>query len=102
MLTFMRSILTGKLPCAAGAGEERSATYTAAQLAEVWRLANLPPHELGLPYGQWSLAKLRPYLIQHRVVPTISREHLGRVLKKGGFDYVALSANCSAMSPCVV
>jgi len=75
---------------------------TPAQLAEVWRLTNLPPHELGLPYGRWSLAKLRPYLIQHRVVPTISREHLGRVLKKGGFDYAALSANCSAMSPCAV
>ena len=66
---------------------------TSAQLREVWRLAECPPYELGLPYGRWSLSKLRDYLIQHRLLPAISREHLRRVLKKGACDYAASSAN---------
>jgi len=57
---------------------------TAEQRAEITRLADVPPYELGLPYGRWSLAKLRTYLIQHRVVKRISREHLRRVLQKRG------------------
>jgi transposase len=69
------------------------------QLNDVWRLAARPPYELGLPYGRWSLSKLRDDLIKHRVLPTISREHLRRVLKKGGCDYVVSSANSSAMIP---
>jgi len=72
---------------------------TPAQLAAVWRLADQPPYELGLPYGRWSLATLRDYLIKHRVVPTISREHLRRVLKKGGYGSAASSVNSSAMIP---
>ena len=66
---------------------------TPPQLNEVWRLAELPPYELGLPYGRWSLSKLRDYLIKPRVLSTISREHLRRVLKKGGCGYAASSAN---------
>jgi hypothetical protein len=48
---------------------------------------------LGLPYGRWSLAKLRAYLIQPRLLKTISREHLRRVRKKGGWLFVASRAN---------
>ena len=72
---------------------------TPAQAAEIQRLAEIPPYTLGLPYGRWSLAKLRAYLIQHRVLKTISREHLRRVLKKGGCTFVGSSANCSALIP---
>jgi transposase len=72
---------------------------TSTQLNAVWRLAALPPYEVGLPYGRWSLAKLRDYLIKHRVLPTMSREHLRRVLKKGGCAYAASSANSAAMIP---
>ena len=39
------------------------------------------------------------YLIKYKIVSNISREHLRRVLKKEGFDYVALSVNCSARIP---
>jgi hypothetical protein len=35
----------------------------------VWLLAELPPYELGLPYGRWSLSKLRDYLIEQRLLP---------------------------------
>jgi transposase len=35
------------------------ARITDAQTAEILRLAELPPYELGLPYGRWSVEKLR-------------------------------------------
>jgi len=55
-----------------------------AQLKAIWRLAELSPLTLGLSFARWSLAKLRAYLIRKRLVRAISREHLRRVLKKGG------------------
>jgi hypothetical protein len=48
---------------------------------------------LGLPYGRWSLAKFRDYLIRHRGLPPVSREHLRRLLKKGGCAFAVSSAN---------
>ena len=64
-----------------------------AQRAEIVRLAEMAPGEVGLPYGRWSLSKLREYLLQHRIVPAISREYLRQVLKKGGCAFVTSSAN---------
>jgi transposase len=69
------------------------------QIATIWRLAGQPPTTLGLPFGRWSLAKLRAYLIRHRVVRAISREHLRGVLKKGGTPCAASSASSSAPIP---
>ena len=66
---------------------------TEAQLTDVWRWADMPPYELGLPYGRWSLAKFRDYLIKHRVLPPVSREPLRRLLKKGGCAFAGSSAN---------
>jgi transposase len=60
------------------------ARLTTAQLKVIWRLAERSPLLLGLPFARWSLAKLRAYLIRKRLVQAISREHLRRVLKKGG------------------
>lgn len=56
---------------------------TPEQQAEIRRVADRSPVELGLPWGRWSLAKLRDYLVKHRLLQDISREHLRRVLKKG-------------------
>lgn len=64
-----------------------------AQVRTIWRLAQTPPYDLGLPYGRWSLAKLRTYLIQQRVLKKISREHLRRLLKKGASPCAVCSAN---------
>jgi transposase len=66
---------------------------TTPQRRTIWRLAQQSPGELGLPYGRWSLAKFRDYLIYHRVISAISREHLRRVLKKGGTRSAALCAS---------
>jgi transposase len=62
------------------------------QIAEIVHLAEIPPYELGLPYGRWSLSKFRGYLIKRRVVKSISREHLRRLLKKGAYPFVASNA----------
>lgn len=69
------------------------------QIATIHRVAGQPPTALGLPFGRWSLAKLREYLIRRRVVGAISREHLRRVLKKGGTPCAASSANSSVTTP---
>jgi transposase len=69
------------------------------QRQSICRLAQRSPAELGLPYGRWSLSTLRDYLIAHRIVGRISREHLRRVLKKGGTRSAASPASCGARTP---
>jgi transposase len=69
------------------------------QIAAIWRLADRAPTTLGLPFGRWSLAELRAYLIREHIVPAISREHLRRLLKKGGPPCAASSASSSAPIP---
>lgn len=66
--------------------------------AEICRLADRLPYEIGLPYGRWSLTKLRSYLIKSRLVKAISREHLRRVLKKGGLISAVCNVSSSAMT----
>jgi transposase len=70
------------------------ARLTPAQYKAIWRLAEQSPLTLGLPFARWSLAKLRAYLMRQHLVRAISREHLRRVLKKGG----AICAGCVANS----
>jgi transposase len=72
---------------------------TAHQRRTICRLAEQSPTELGRPYGRWSLTKLRDYLLAHRIVRRISREHLRRVLKKGGTRSDASPASCGARTP---
>jgi transposase len=69
------------------------AQITDTQRAEMVRLAETPPAEMGLPYGRWSLSKLRGYLLKRRVVKAISREHLRRVLRKGGCAFGVSNAS---------
>jgi transposase len=72
---------------------------TAPQRRTICRLAQQSPAELGLPYGRWSLGKFRDYLIRHRIVSALSREHLRRVLKKGGTRSAASFASSAARTP---
>lgn len=73
-------------------------SLTEAQKAEIRRLADLSPVELGLPWGRWSLAKLCDYLVRHRVLKAISREHLRRVLKKGRCVFAGSKKSWSAQT----
>jgi transposase len=66
------------------------------QIETVWRLAAQSPTTLGLPFGRWTLAKLRGVLIREKVVKSISREHLRRVLKKGDTHFATSAASSSA------
>jgi transposase len=60
----------------------------------IWRLAEREPLEFGLPYGRWSLANFREFLIkQQRVLKRISREQLRQILKKSRFVFSVSSAN---------
>lgn len=63
------------------------------EAARIRRLVDRPPTQRGLPYGRWSLAKLRDYVLRHRIVKQISREHLRRLLKKGAFVSNGFNAN---------
>lgn len=72
-------------------------SLTAAQLEEIARIADQSPAEFGLPYGHWSLSKLRDYLVQERhFFKTISLEHLRRLLKKRGSTFAMFSARSAA------
>ena len=42
------------------------------------------PCDLGEPGTRWSLSRLRRYLIRHKVVRSVSKEHLRRLLNKMG------------------
>jgi transposase len=64
-----------------------------AQIQEVQRIAQTDPVELGEPYGRWSLATLRVYLIRHHILRKISREHLRQLLKKGASTGGTFNAN---------
>lgn len=69
------------------------ARIPAPQVAEVRRIAEMDPVDRGEPYGHWSLATLRTYLIRHHIVRNISREHLRQLLKKGGSTGGVSNAN---------
>ena len=57
------------------------------------RIAETPPVALGEPYGRWSLATLRTYLIRRHILKDISREYLRQLLKKGASASAASNAN---------
>jgi transposase len=61
---------------------------TPEQREQIVALAEREPIEFGLPYGRWSLAKFRDFLIQQkRLLKQISREHLRALLKRTGIRF---------------
>ena len=59
----------------------RPPTFTEEICAEVAEVALCPPQALGRPFSRWSLSKLQEYLIEKKVVKTISQETLRQILK---------------------
>ncbi len=55
--------------------------------AGIVKVALARPRELGEPFSSWSLAKLRDHLVRRRVVPTISRSQLWRILREAGIRF---------------
>ena len=51
---------------------------------EIRAIALARPRDLGEPGTRWSLARLRRYLIRHRIVDHVDKEHLRRILQSLG------------------
>ncbi len=77
--------LTSLRPLSRGGAPVR---LSEAQREQIVSLAEREPSEFGLPYGRWSLAKFRDFLIhQKRLLKQISREHVRGLLKQAGIRF---------------
>ena len=72
----------GSLRPPTGDGRPRRIDDTAREKIRAVALAR--PRDLGEPGTRWSLATLRRYLVRNRIVKSISKEHLRRVLQSMG------------------
>lgn len=89
--TYVRKILhafnaEGIKSLGARYGIGRPRTITDEQCRQMVALTLTAPEQLGLPFGVWSLPKLREYLIAHRIVAAISEVHLSRILRREGLS----------------
>jgi transposase len=57
-------------------------TFCDEQRSLIVETALCPPDLLGCPFQRWSLAKLRDYLIEQKVVVSISQETIRQILRK--------------------
>jgi transposase len=64
----------------------RPHTYTAEQRAEVIATALTDPKRLGLPFGCWTLDRLRAYLNEQKGIP-IKRSRIGEILVDEGLKW---------------
>jgi transposase len=96
----LRAFAHHRLRCLDAFGRPgRRARLPLAARATIRQLAAREPGALGLPFGRWTLSTLRAYVLHHRIVRAISREHLRRVLKKGGTRSAASFASSGARTP---
>jgi len=68
-------------------GGGRPPTFCEKTRLDIVDTAMSRPHDLGLPFTQWSLTKLRAHLIEKKVINSISIERLRQILKEEGFSY---------------
>jgi transposase len=67
---------------------------------QILAIAQQDPADYGLDYGTWSLTRLRWFVTRKRkLVKRISREHLRRILKKGGSGSAASNARSTRTIP---
>ena len=57
------------------------------QVRALIRVALSRPEDLGLPFTQWSLSKLRAYCLKEGLIPLITSEWLRRLLRREGVSY---------------
>ncbi|AQT70170.1 Transposase [Anaerohalosphaera lusitana] len=60
----------------------RPPEFTEDDKAIIAETAKCPPDLLDCPFKRWSLEKLREYLVQEKIVPTISIETLRTILRE--------------------
>ena len=57
------------------------------QVRALIRVALSRPEDLGLPFTQWSVSKLRAYCLKEDLIPPISGEWVRRLLRREGVSY---------------
>ncbi|MYC93722.1 MAG: helix-turn-helix domain-containing protein [Caldilineaceae bacterium SB0661_bin_32] len=69
-----------------GKSPGRPPVFTAAQRQAIVDIASADPTSLKLPFNQWSLQRLRKYLIDEEVVAQISVETIRQILRTQGIQ----------------
>ena len=57
------------------------------QVRALIRVALSRPEDLGLPFTQWSVSKLKGYCLKKELIPPISDEWVRRLLRREGLSY---------------
>jgi len=57
------------------------------QVRALIRVALSRPEDLGLPFTQWSVSKLRAYCLEKGLIPPITDEWVRRLLRREGVSY---------------
>ena len=57
------------------------------QVRSLIKIALSRPQDLGLPFTQWSVSKLRAYCLKEGLIPPISDEWVRRLLRREGVSY---------------
>jgi len=58
------------------------------QVRALIRVALSRPEDLGLPFTQWSVSKLRAYCLKGGLIPPITDEWVRRLLRREGVSYL--------------
>ncbi len=74
-------------------------TFTKEQRQKIIKIALSRPCDLGLPFTNWSLSKLRDYLVQDKVVKSISLEMLRIILNRGGIKFKKMKTYMRSNDP---
>jgi transposase len=65
----------------------RPPTIGAEQIRSLIRVATSRPQDLGLPFTEWSVAKLHQYCAQRGLLPPCTAEWVRRLLRREGLTY---------------
>lgn len=74
-----------------GKSPGRPPVFSEEQRNEIVALANSDPRKMGLPFSQWSLQRMRKYLVDNGIVEQISVETIRQVLRAHGVRHRMLS-----------
>ena len=74
-----------------GKSPGRPPVFSDSQRDQIVSLANSDPRKMGLPFSQWSLQRMRKYLVDNQIVEQISVETVRQVLRSQGVRHRMLS-----------
>lgn len=73
--------------------------FTDKQRKEIIKIALSHPKDLGLPFTNWSLSKLRDYLIKKKILKSISIEMLRIILNSEGIKFKRMRTYLRSRDP---